>query len=59
MISFLFIKYDCTRKQWKRVWKAARGRWNHYQAIYLTNNESRNCADGEAVVILGKLVKEN
>ena len=39
--------------------RRARDRWIHWEAIYLTNNENRNCADGEEVVNLGNLMKEN
>lgn len=42
-------------KEWGRQ---ARGRWIHKEAIYLTNNDSRNCADGEEVVNSGNM-KEN
>lgn len=31
-------------KEWGRQ---AKGRWIHEEANYLTNNERRNCADGE------------
>lgn len=43
----------------KRWGGQARGRWSHYQALYLTNYESRNCADCEEAVILGNLMKAN
>lgn len=42
-------------KEWGRQ---IRGRWIHEEAKYLTNNERRNCTDGEEVVNSGNM-KEN